>query len=677
MQYHLNGFQSGDPRIHEQADDISDRTNDEVDVLIVGCGPAGLTLAAQLSAFGDINTRIVERKDGPLQLGQADGLACRTLEMFEAFGFSDRVIREAYNVVETVFWSPGKVNPECIVRSGRIQDVADDLSEMPHLILNQARVHDMYLEVMRQSARRLQPDYCCHVVELDDSTDETFVSVGFERGDGRKETVRARYVVGCDGARSTIRECIGHELKGDSANQAWGVMDLLLVTDFPDIRYKSVIRSSEHGNVLIIPREGGYLVRFYIELDQLKPGERVSARKMQPEDLINAAKRIFHPYFLDVKQIVWWSVYEIGQRLCSKFDNSGPSNDKAPVKLKSPRVFIAGDACHTHSPKAGQGMNVGMADSFNLGWKLAAVVRGLAPTELLLSYTAERQLVARDLIEFDRHWAARFSQAADTSADTSDDPVHDPVHDPVDSPVDGTVSVTVDSSVGVTLDRSTPNKPSANNADNFQTYFSEHGRYTAGVSVKYPQSTLIADNEFQSLAIGWTIGMRFHSAMVTRLADALPVQLAHVAKADGRWRLFVFASQHDPADRQSPMWQLCEYLSTDSTSPMRQYQHAADDPDAVIDLRVVFQQSHERVNIHDTHAFLMPIKGTLGLLDTEKIFCSVTKNEPDIFDKRNINRNGCMVLVRPDQYVADVMPLDATDRLSTFFSRIFIPVQAR
>ena len=630
MQYHLHGFRAGDPHVKEEAGKPGDHRDDTLDVLIAGCGPAGLTLAAQLAAFADINTRIVERKDGPLELGQADGLACRTLEMFEAFGFSERVIREAYNVIETVFWSPDELHPEHINRSGRIQDVADDLSEFPHLILNQARVHDMYLQLMQQSPRRLQPDYGCTVTGITESADGTFLLVDIDKDDGSSETVKARYVVGCDGARSTVRECMGLKLAGDSANQAWGVMDVLLVTDFPDIRFKSVIRSAQQGNVLIIPREGGYLVRMYIELDQLAPGERVSARRIKSDDLINAAKRILQPYSLEVKQLVWWSVYEIGQRLCSSFDNSRNTDNGRT----EPRIFIAGDACHTHSPKAGQGMNVAMADAFNLGWKLATVLRGLAPGDLLHSYSAERQSVAADLIEFDRHWAARFSESDHEAADNR-------------------------------------GRTSSATATDFQSYFTEHGRYTAGVSVQYHRSALVAGNEYQQLASGWTIGKRFHSAVVTRLCDGLPVQLGHTVKADGRWRLFVFAGRGDPREEQSTAWQLCDFLSTDPASPVLTYLRADDDADAVIDVHVIIQQHHHEINITDMHPGLMPVKGRLGLQDREKIFCAKTKNETDIYEKRGVDRTGCMVLVRPDQYTADVMPLDATSRLSAFFSRIF------
>ena len=90
MQYHLNGFRAGDPAIAEPCD-REDGNLSEVDVLIIGCGPAGLTLAAQLSRFPEISVRIAERKPGPMEVGQADGIACRSIEMFEAFGFADKV----------------------------------------------------------------------------------------------------------------------------------------------------------------------------------------------------------------------------------------------------------------------------------------------------------------------------------------------------------------------------------------------------------------------------------------------------------------------------------------------------------------------------------------------------------------------------------------------------------
>ena len=132
MQFHLNGFEPGDPEIRPDRSrrPAGSPLPSKTDVLIVGCGSAGLTLAAQMSAFDDIDTVIIERKPGPMQRGQADGVSCRSMEMFAAFGFAHRVCNEAYWVNETTFWKPDPQSPQHIIRTGRIQDVEDGLSEI-------------------------------------------------------------------------------------------------------------------------------------------------------------------------------------------------------------------------------------------------------------------------------------------------------------------------------------------------------------------------------------------------------------------------------------------------------------------------------------------------------------------------------------------------------------------
>jgi 2-polyprenyl-6-methoxyphenol hydroxylase-like FAD-dependent oxidoreductase len=646
MQFHLNGFKPGDPEISEAAERSngsrpSDALPGQVDVLIVGCGPAGLTLAAQLAAFPDIKTRIVDQKPERLLLGQADGIACRTMEMFEAFGFSERVLKEAYWVSETSFWKPDDNERANLVRSGRVQDVEDGLSEFPHVILNQARVHDFYLDVMRKSPARLEPDYSRRVLDLTiasssgDGDGAYPVTVRLERLDpsheGQVETVKARFVAGCDGARSAVRQSLGRALHGDSANQAWGVMDVLAVTDFPDIRIKSAIHSANEGSLLIIPREGGYLVRLYVELDKLNANERVSNLNITTDHLVAAARRILRPYTLEVKEIAWWSVYEIGQRLCDKFDDVPEEQAEARV----PRVFIAGDACHTHSPKAGQGMNVSMQDGFNLGWKLASVLRGQNSLKILRTYSDERQAIAKELIDFDRKWARMFSA---------------PPKDPSDAKSQG-----VDPA-------------------EFQKYFVRQGRFTAGTETRYSLSIISGEPTHQHLAKGLTIGMRFHSAPVIRLADARPLHLGHTVKADGRWRIFAFAAAEDPVAASSRLRALCEFLAESPRSPVRRYTRKGADIDSVIDVRAVFQQGHRELTIEAMPSFLMPAKGRYGLRDYEKMFCPDLQNRNDIFDMRSIDRNGgCMVAVRPDQYVAHILPLDAHAELGAFFDAFMTP----
>jgi len=639
MQFHLNGFRPGDPHLAPaaaQARPHADAVPAEVDVLIVGCGPAGLTLAAQLAAFPDIRTAIVEQKDGPLQLGQADGIACRTMEMFEAFNFSERVLKEACWINEVTFWKPDEQRPANIVRHGRVQDTEDGLSEFPHVVLNQARVHDFYLDVMRHSPSRLEPHYSRRFIDLAvDRGAADPVTVRLERTDaahaGQVETVKARYVVGCDGARSAVRKSIGRQLVGDSANHAWGVMDVLAVTDFPDIRYKSAIQSA-HGNLLVIPREGGYLVRLYVEMDKLGEEERVAHRGITLEQLIAAAQRILHPFTLEVKEVPWWSVYEIGQRICDKYDDV----PAAEAASRLPRVFIAGDACHTHSPKAGQGMNFSMQDAFNLGWKLASVLRGQCAPKLLHTYSEERQPAAQELIDFDREWAKMFSDRAKEVA--------------------GGDSGGVD--------------PKA-----FQTYFERHGRFTAGVETRYQPSVIRGEGTHQHLATGFVIGKRFHSAPVVRVTDARPVQLGHAGKADGRWRLYAFAGANDHAvAAQGGLRGLCRFLEESPHSPVRRYTRPGQDLDSVFDLRAIFQQGHRELAIESMPTLLLPRKGRYGLIDYEKVFCPDLKNGPDIFDLRGVDRaRGALVVVRPDQYIAHVLPLEAHQALADFFAGFMVP----
>src|SRR4051812_9961434 len=223
MQFYLNGYRPGDPLVadpHPSVVQGSEGLPDTVDVLIIGCGPAGLVLAAQLAKFPDISTAVVDRRDGPLQVGQADGVACRTVEMFEAFGLAGRLVREAYWVNEVSFWRPDPDDRTRITRTGRVQDVEPGLSEFPHVIVNQARMLAYLLDHMERSETRLAPSYRLQAsdVHVDRSGSSEYpVTVVLQhmkdlQETGETSTVRAKYVVGCEGSRSRTRTAIGREL---------------------------------------------------------------------------------------------------------------------------------------------------------------------------------------------------------------------------------------------------------------------------------------------------------------------------------------------------------------------------------------------------------------------------------------------------------------------------------
>ena len=620
MQFHTNGFHKGSPEIQKVAkgyEGSQGELSEKLDLLVVGSGPAGLTLAAQLSQYPEIKTRVIERKEEPMYLGQADGINCRSMEMFEAFGFAQKVLKEAYWVNETHFWRPDESGK--ITRDAKVQDVKDGISYMPHTVLNQGRVHDLFMEVMKNSPTRLEVDYKHSLISVDfDLNDKEYPVVVKVDCAGEERTIKTKYLAGCDGARSIVRHAIGGELKGDRQGQAWGVMDVLVKTDFPDLRYKNIIKS-KNGNILLIPREGGQLTRIYVELDRL---ENVGDSKSITLDrLKEEAKKIFEPYSFEVQETAWWSVYEVGHSVTDKFDDV-PVDE---VNSRNPHVFIAGDACHTHSAKAGQGMNVSMGDTFNLGWKLISVLTGKSDASLLHTYSLERQIAAQGLIDYDHKWARVMS-----------------------APID-------DKKINV------------------KDHFIAGGRFTAGLTVKYQTSILTAKAIYQNLANGFVIGERVNSAPVIRLGDAKKIQLLETIKIDTKYRIYIFNDRSNPTEKTSSIYKLCDYLEKDKNSPIVKYTKKGDDIDSVISVYGIYQQNHQELEFENTHSLLRPEVGVYGLKDYEKSYCPDYKNGDNIYDLRGIDKDeGCIIVVRPDQHIANILPLDGYDALEKYFEEIFL-----
>ena len=332
-------------------------------------------------------------------------------------------------------------------------------------------------------------------------------------------------------------------------------------------------------------------------------------------EVLEQAQRVLAKYTLEVHETAWFSVYRVGHTVTDKFDDI----DDNKVGTRSPRVFIAGDACHTHTAKAGQGMNVSMQDTFNLGWKLAAVLQGRSPAALLDTYSQERKKIAEDLIETDTRWSRAMGGAG-------------------------------------RLDSDDPKVATAAFAE-VQRQFIRNGEFTAGLATHYPPGLLTGDDTHLHLAPGYPPGRRFKSAEVIRLGDAKRVHLGHVHRADGRWRLYAFADAVDPRISGSRFLDLMDFLASDD-SPVGRFTPKAYDLDGVFDVRGIFQQSHLDVEWAEMHDFLRPHKGKFGLVDYQKVYTPVDDVDKDIFDLRDIDRGaGALVVVRPDQYVSLVLPL--------------------
>ena len=621
MQFHHHGYVSADPRIQPAAGTGIDRPTevpDEVDVLIVGSGPAGMLLAAQLSQYPDVTTRLIEKREGRLVLGQADGIQPRSVETFQAFGFAERIVAEAYNIGWMNFWGPDPADPTRIVRRSRTADYAYDISEFPHLIVNQARVLDYFAEAAAHGPGRIVPDYGVEFLGLTVPGDDTLpVDVRLRDATGAERTVRARYVVGCDGARSRVRAEIGRVHVGDISQHAWGVMDVLVETDFPDWRIKCAI-NAEAGNILHIPREGGYLSRIYVDLGAVAADDDHRVRQTPIEEIIRRANEILHPYTLDVQKVAWHSVYEVGHRVTDGFDDAHGTD-------RAPRVFLTGDACHTHSAKAGQGMNVSMQDGFNLGWKLGSVLSGLSPASLLSTYGTERRPVAQQLIDFDKEWSSLMARKPEEISDPGD----------------------------------------------LATYYLATAEFPSGFMTQYePGTGVVARGAHQELATGFPLGKRFKSAPVTLAADGNVVHLGHHAKADGRWRIYAFADADGSA-----LTRFAEWLDAAPDSPVRRHTPADADVDAVFDVKAIYPQNYDEIDVTRVPAIFRPRSGPLHLTDWEKVFAAGPNrwNDVDIFAERGISRAGAVVVVRPDQYVAGIFPLDGVDELAAFFADWMLP----
>ncbi|AZN30551.1 3-hydroxybenzoate 4-monooxygenase [Flaviflexus salsibiostraticola] len=619
MKFHHHGYVSEDPRVTQPAGvgiNRSPELPDEMDVLIIGAGPAGMLAAAQLSVFPDIRAHIVERRPSRLELGHADGIQARTVETFQAFGFKNEIVDEAYRITETAFWKPDPENPDHIVRTAITEDDPYGISEFEHIIVNQARVLDYFREFMARQPSRMGVNFGYEFVGLtiDDSEYpvevELMATAGPDQGETRR--VRAKYVLGADGARSKVRSAIGATHQGKISYHAWGVADVIAKTDFPDIRLKSIINSSK-GNILHIPREGGYLFRTYVDLGEVPEDDNHEIRKTPLEEIVRRGNEIMAPYSFEVEDVAWWSVYEVGHRVTDRFDDVAEPSDEA-----TPHVFIAGDACHTHSAKAGQGMNVSMQDGFNLSWKLAQVLRGYSSERLLRTYTQERQKIAQDLIDFDLEWSGRMAGRGD--------------------------------------------------GESIEEFYVRTAEFPAGFMTQYEPSLLISDEAKQELATGYPLGKRFKSARAVRRADANDHHIGHQHRADGRWRIYVFADAAHPAEH-STVDNFAQWLENDPSSPVVRHTKPGDDRDSVFDVKVIYQQPHREFNVTDAPAAFRPECGPHRVEDWNLVYGTIPGE--DIFDLRGISRDGAVIIVRPDMYVAHIAGLEDTDSIARFFEPIF------
>ncbi|EJU03739.1 hypothetical protein DACRYDRAFT_21209 [Dacryopinax primogenitus] len=617
-----------------------------VDVLVIGAGPAGVMMGTALSHAG-INVRVVDKRPAKVMAGQADGIQPRTIEVFQSYGLAQRLLERGNQMHSLAFYNPRR-DGKGVERTSRVPDVTAPTARYRfEVTLHQGEIEAIFLDSMR--AHGLEVERPCVPESIEISGDEkelqsresypvkvvlrhlvdatldaapngmhtNAIDPSVESSGSTLETVYAKYVLGADGAHSWVRNALGISLDGEQTDHVWGVVDSVPVTDFPDIRNRTAIHS-DNGSCMIIPREGDK-VRLYVQItDGLQADDhgRIDRSAVTPERVMEIAKRSMRPYKLEFPDPPeWWTCYVIGQRVAKNFS----------VK---DRAFIAGDACHTHSPKAGQGMNASMNDSHNLAWKLAHVLRGWASPDLLKTYELERRKYARDLINFDKKLADLFSGKA----------------------------VSPGNAEGVTHQE-------------FQGLLQSMGGFTSGIGIQYIPS-LITDATSQSLAEGLVIGQRFVPQEIIRIADSRPFEIQDLLVSDTKWKVVFFVGDPKEVREYAVVTAVGEYLQEEK-SFLRRFTPKGAAKDAVFTILTVSSTAKDDADYTDIHPGL---RTHWSRAFTDDIAID-EKAGGTAYRVYGIDpASGAVVVCRPDGYVSFVCALEdvTKGRLEEYFGKFMI-----
>ncbi|KAG9240507.1 FAD binding domain-containing protein [Calycina marina] len=587
-----------------------DTSESYTDVLIIGAGLVSLIAALWMAKCG-INARIIEKRDSSPRLGGADGLNPRSMEILDSFGLADDIKRLWEPTIDWCLWfrrADGNLQ-----RRDRVayESIHRTSYRFGFGLLGQGMIENIVIRKIEQdSAIRVEYEKKPVSIVLDHDkehkTDTYPCLVRISCADGEKpeyhdEFVRAKYVIGADGARSWTRKQLGIGLQGTRTGDIWGVMDVIVVSDFPDIRASASVHSGAEGGFSFIRRERN-LTRFYVQLIR---GSNNNTRKQQTYDnIVEKLKRLIRPYTIQIVSCEWWSTYIIAQHLSEEMSR----ND---------RVFLVGDAVHSHSPKIGLGMNVSMQDAYNLGWKIAGIINNQLDTGLLATYEQERRPVSEELLATDKFFLKLFDTHEDDQA-------------------------------AWMLQKEVQLIP-----------------FVMGFATQYRRSQLTSLNDQQrrldsNIADAVTIGKRLPDFVVSNHATARIYPIRTLLRSYGNFHILVFAgdisNQEELANVNSLGHSLrkMNYVSSAASSPAR------------LNTMLIHSSPRTSIELAALDGAFYPSHELLGK-DINRVCCDICPTFADLGVHHNCN----ILIVRPDQYVGWCGGYSDVDGLGGYLGSIF------
>ncbi|KAM0723321.1 hypothetical protein Q7P37_001523 [Cladosporium fusiforme] len=362
------------------------------DVIICGAGPVGLLLSLQLARLG-LSTLTIEQHDKSKQsvYGRASTLYPRTLEMLDQLDLADDLTQVGLIGRGHVTYRDGKSVPS--YGWGFLSRIKDSYYDYL-LNIRQKYSEGIFRAALEKHGRTVRFGWVLQNFRMTDASEHR-VSADIVAEDGKPVTVVAKYLIGADGGKSTVRRVAQIPFIGDSSSKFhWVRLDAVVKTNMPNDRIGfAALESPTHGNVLWASLDHGRSrIGFALSSELYESHGNNITEEIVREEAVKAMA----PFDLEIVQLDWWTLYSIGQRVAETFQFQE-------------RILLAGDAAHTHSSGTAQGMNTGVHDAVNLGWKLAGILRGWYKPAILETYSPERRSVANHLIHLDKTISALIS----------------------------------------------------------------------------------------------------------------------------------------------------------------------------------------------------------------------------------------------------------------------------